>query len=230
MNNIQDYCLIPKKIVKDLLNKNLNKNITSVSLSNKPELISKKQNVDLKYNLPDLDIEISNLFFSSLKIKKAKNIYLWIKNNSPEIEISSNGNLIKPLDGFNILTFLKDILSQIKTFPKDKLEKYRIFIALINLPREFLENQTIRNFIYTGEKIDNKRKLSSETDSEDTGDTQDEDGSPQTIKKFKTFVKKVKHGQSDIFSRETRGAKKKLNLENIGSGYNKKIKQKWINY
>ena len=230
MNNIQDYCLIPKKIVKDLLNKNLNKNITSVSLNNKPELISKKQNVDLKYNLPDLDIEISNLFFSSLKIKKAKNIYLWIKNNSPEIEISSNGNLIKPLDGFNILTFLKDILSQIKTFPKDKLEKYRIFIALINLPREFLENQTIRNFIYTGEKIDNKRKLSSETDSEDTENTQDEDGSPQTISKFKTFVKKVKRGKSDIFPRETRHAKKKLNLENIGSGYNKKLKQKWINY
>ena len=230
MNNIQDYCLIPKKLVKDLLNKNLNKNITSVSLNNKPELISKKQNVDLKYNLPDLDIEISSLFTSSLKIKKAKNIYSWIKNNSPEIEISSNGNLIKPLDGFNILTFLKDILSQIKTFPKDRLEKYRIFIALINLPKEFLENQTIRNFIYTGEKIDNKRKLSSEIDSEDTGNTQDEDESPQTISKFKTFVKKVKRGQSDIFSRETRAAKKKLNLENIGSGYNKKKKQKWINY
>ena len=229
--NIQDYCLIPKKIVKDILNKNLNKNITSVSLNNKPELISKKQSIDLKYNLPDFDIEISNLFFSPLKIKKAKNIYLWIKNNSPEIEISSNGNLIKPLEGVNILTFLKDILSQIKTFQRDKLEKYRIFIALINIPKEFLENQTIRNFIYLDEKIDNKRKLSSEIDSEDTENTQDEDGSsPQTIKKFKTFVKKVKRGQSEIFPRETRQAKKKLNLENTGSGYNKKLKQKWINY
>ena len=231
MNNIQDYCLIPKKIVKDILNKSSNKNITSISLNNKPELISKKQSIDLKYNLPDFDFEISKLFVSPLKIKKAKNIYLWIKNNSPEIEISSNGNLIKPLDGINILTFLKDILSQIKTFPRDKLEKYRIFIALINIPKEFLENQIIRNFIYLDEKIDNKRKLSSEIDSEDTENTQDEDASsPQTIKKFKSFVKKVKRGQSEIFPRETRQTKKKLNLENIGSGYNKKLKQKWINY
>ena len=48
MNNIQDYCLIPKKIVKDILNRNSNKNITSISLNNKPELISKKQSIDLK--------------------------------------------------------------------------------------------------------------------------------------------------------------------------------------
>ena len=95
MNNIQDYCLIPKKIVKDILNKSSNKNITSISLNNKPELISKKQSIDLKYNLPDFDVEISKLFVSPLKIKKAKNIYIWIKNNSPEIEISLNGNVLK---------------------------------------------------------------------------------------------------------------------------------------
>ena len=81
------------------------------------------------------------------------------------------------------------------------------------------------------EKIDNKRKLSSEIDSEDTENTHDEDASSsQKIKKFRSFVKKVKRGQSEIFPRETRLSKKKLNLENIGSGYNKKLKQKWINY
>ena len=37
---IQEYCLIPKKIVKDILNKNLDKNITPVSLVNKPELLN----------------------------------------------------------------------------------------------------------------------------------------------------------------------------------------------
>ena len=100
--NIQEYCLIPKKIVKDILNKNSDKNITPVSLVNKPELLNKKQGVVSRHNLPDLDEEISSLFSSPIKIKKAKNIYFWIKNNSPEIEISLNGNLIKPLEGVNI--------------------------------------------------------------------------------------------------------------------------------
>ena len=229
--NVQKHCLIPKKIVNDIINKNSDETDNSNPLNSAPVVINKKQSIFSEKILPDLNEEISSLFTSPIKIKKAKNIYLWIKNNSPEIEISSNGNLIKPLDGINILTFLKDILSQIKTFPRDKLEKYRIFIALINIPKEFLENQIIRNFIYLDEKIDNKRKLSSEIDSEDTENTQDEDASsPQTIKKFRSFVKKVKRGQSEIFPRETRQSKKKLNLENIGSGYNKKLKQKWINY
>ena len=231
--NIQEYCLIPKKIVKDILNKNSDKNITPVSLVNKPELLNKKQGVVSRHNLPDLDEEISSLFSSPIKIKKAKNIYFWIKNNSPEIEISPNGNLIKPLEGVNILNFLKDILSGVKNFHKDKLEKYRIFIALLNLPKEFLENEKIRNFIYSYEKIDNKRKFSTETEDNENIVSNEDDEAPRSIKKFRKFVKKVKLRQPDFFPKETRSMKKSnsKSMENIGSGYNrKKLKQKWINY
>ena len=231
--NIQEYCLIPKKIVKDILNKNSDKNITPVSLVNKPELLNKKQGVVSRHNLPDLDEEISSLFSSPIKIKKAKNIYFWIKNNSPEIEISLNGNLIKPLEGVNILDFLKDILSRVKNFHKDKLEKYRIFIALLNLPKEFLENEKIRNFIYSYEKIDNKRKFSTETEDNENIVSNEDDEAPRSIKKFRKFVKKVKLRQPDFFPKETRSMKKSnsKSMENIGSGYNrKKLKQKWINY
>ena len=77
--------------------------------------------------------------------------------------------MLKPLSGINILDFLKDILSAIKSFPKDKLEKYKIFIALLNLPKEFLENKKILDFIYPHEnvaRLELKRKHESESDNE----------------------------------------------------------------
>ena len=156
--NVQEYCLIPKKIVNDIINKNSDEIDNSNPLNSAPVVINKKQSIFSEKILPDLNEEISSLFTSPIEIKKAKNIYLWIKNNSHDIEISSNGDMIAPLKDINILDFLKDILSGIKNFTYDKLEKYRIFVALLNLPKEFLQNETIHNFIYSDEKK-NKKKV-----------------------------------------------------------------------
>ena len=207
--SVQELCLIPKSIVEKLIpSKPLVANDTSDNI----KILEKKTNIfPSKNHKSDLTLEISKIFTSENKSQKALNVYSWMVNNTPDIEISANGQLIKPLKQINIFDFIKDIYSANKKFKKDKLELYKIFIAWIDLPSTFIDNITIKNYAFSEIKNKNqgtKRKLpfsnarnvkvkknDAETDTDDKEDgniTDEVETSPVSIPEFNKLLKDVK--------------------------------------
>ena len=218
--SIQEFCIIPKQIVDRL---SLPSKSTLNDTSDKIKILEKKTSVyPNENNKLDLSLEISKLFTSKNKIKKALNVYSWMINNVPDIEISSNGQLIKPLKQINIFDFFRDIYSTNKHFSKDKLEIYKIFIAWTDLPNEFIDNVKIKNYVFSEVKnnisrinpikrklpfpnIRNPKIKKTNTDTDDgsnVDNNEDYDGadddlnegesSPVTISEFNKLIKDVK--------------------------------------
>ena len=134
--SIQELCLIPKSIVEKLMPE---KPPVTNNTSDKIQILREEKKLfSSKNHKSDLTLEISKIFTSKNKTQKALNVYSWIINNTPDIEIGENGQLIKPLKQINIFDFIKDVYSTNKNFTKDKLDLYKIFIAWINLPSDFL--------------------------------------------------------------------------------------------
>ena len=70
--NVHEYCLIPKKIVNDIINKNSDEIDNSNPLNSAPVVINKKQSIFSEKILPDLNEEISSYLLRQLKLKKPK--------------------------------------------------------------------------------------------------------------------------------------------------------------
>ena len=207
--SVQELCLIPKSIVEKIIpSKPLIANDTSDNI----KILAERTNIfPSKNHKSDLTLEISKIFTSENKSQKALNVYSWMVNNTPDIEISANGQLIKPLKQINIFEFIKDIYSATKKFNRDKLELYKIFIAWIDLPSTFIDNITIKNYAFSEIKNKNqgtKRKLpfsnarnvkvkknDAETDTDDREDsniTDEGETSPVSIPEFNKLLKDVK--------------------------------------
>ena len=105
--SVQELCLIPKSIVEKIIpSKPLIANDTSDNI----KILAERTNIfPSKNHKSDLTLEISKIFTSENKSQKALNVYSWMVNNTPDIEISANGQLIKPLKQINVFDFIKDI-------------------------------------------------------------------------------------------------------------------------
>ena len=73
---LEQFCIVPKKIMEDFANRSLVNN-ENPEVNENSILLDKKQKPFSEKKLPDLSIEISNLFPSAVKVKKAKEIYSW---------------------------------------------------------------------------------------------------------------------------------------------------------
>ena len=198
--SIQELCLIPKSIVEKLMPE---KPPVTNNTSDKIQILREEKKLfSNKNHKSDLTLEISKIFTSKNKTQKALNVYSWIINNTPDIEIGENGQLIKPLKQINIFDFIKDVYSTNKNFTKDKLDLYKIFIAWINLPSDFVDNITIKNYAFSEIKNKNhgvKRKLPFTNTrnvkvkkNRSESDTDEEDTSPVSIPEFNKLLKDVK--------------------------------------
>ena len=148
---IQELCLIPKPIIDRIL-------------LNTPDNVSilKSEKKIISNNTIDFRNEIEFFFNVRQKRLKALDAYSWILKNVPGFEITPEGNVITPLKNINILHFLRDIYSGIKTFPKNKLDLYKIWISLIDFPNKFIDNDKIKDFVFSNIKTISypvKRKL-----------------------------------------------------------------------
>ena len=158
---VQEFCIIPKKIISNLMDNSYEKNNgDNISiLKREKKTFNDSSNQELKS-------DIKNIFINNkVKLEKASNAYLWILNNVPGVEISSNGQVINPMKSINIIDFLKDIYSNAKNISKNKLDSYKIWISLIDFPEKFVDNIKIKDHVY-GETRNiteiikgNKRKL-----------------------------------------------------------------------
>ena len=140
--SIQELCLIPKKIVNELLNKSKIDPINTISI------IKKQENI-FSTKKPDLKNEIKKIFKNQQKYEKATSAYNWFLSNVQGIEINDNGQVINPMKSINILDFLKHIYSESKTFQLDTLKLYKIWIALTDFPEKFVDNSKIKEYAYS---------------------------------------------------------------------------------
>ena len=149
---IQELCLIPKSIVDKLQFSNVN------IIDKKTKMMTNSESgssADL-HNLIKLE------FKSKVKYKKALELYEWILQNVKEFKATSTGDVIAPLSNFNIIQFMKDIFSGVTHFSKDSLNLYKVWVSMVNLPVQFIDNKTIKNNLYANISSDIKPSLKRE--------------------------------------------------------------------
>lgn len=136
---ILELCLVPKNIIDNLLDSDINvasKNVKKVNFENK---IKKNENL---YPI------INSTFKAKSKQEKAKNLYAWILHNVSGFETLENGEIISPLKNINILDFMQDIFSNSTKFSKEKLNLYKIFISIIDIPHFYIDNKIIKKYLF----------------------------------------------------------------------------------
>ena len=136
---VQEMCLVPSNIVNELLNSDINVNAN----------IKKTQSNDVLKDKKNLYPVIKNTFKSKNKINKANDLYSWILKNYPDFEVSNSGDVIQPIKNINFLEFMQDIFSNsIKTISNEKLNLYKIFTSIIDIPSMYIDNKSIKNYLY----------------------------------------------------------------------------------
>ena len=159
---IVEYCLIPKSVVdKHVLNQNdKNKSINELS-------ISKKEITKLPYNSPNeyrhsLEEQIKKSV-SKKYIEKSLSLYYWLLENVHGLEYLKNGQLLSPIDKLNLIDFIKDIYSNKKNIPEEKINIYRLFTSIISLPAYFIDNKFIKSKLYPNYDENDNNMTSSES-------------------------------------------------------------------
>ena len=248
MSIVQEMCIVPKNILQNLIE---SKEVNILQKNIKPEL-----NLKNNENKINLESELKRIIKPKIKLEKAIDLYNWIIRNVKELELQSNGNILTPIKNINLLTFIEDVYSNKKTFSKDTLNLYKVWISYINLPHRYIQNNVIKNYIFPNLMNDkelltdfasfkkvsgnNKRKLSFSDPtniSKKNKNNDDEDSiglneSPPDTKNLEKYINK-KYNETVITPARTR-SKSKLDT-NVNSGHGiiftkKKPVYKWINY
>ena len=143
--SVQEFCLIPKKIVEDL-----NLNQTVENNKNNVYLVSKKIST-LPYSNPsEYNSDLKDPLKSILKTNfdKGYTIFLWLKDNEKKFQYLKNGDLLAPITDLNILTFINDAVSKTKSISKDQMNKYKLFISITNMPEYLILNTKLKEYLY----------------------------------------------------------------------------------
>ena len=136
--NIQELCLVPKNILEDVL---ASKEST---LLRRDEISAPFNTMSINNIKPNLENNLKNIFSSKIKLDNALELYNWIYTNVKDLTLSVNGNVNSPLSNFNLIDFIKDVNSTTKNFTKDKLDLYKVWVAMIDLPIHFIKNEYIK--------------------------------------------------------------------------------------
>ena len=147
---VQEMCIIPKNIVDNIIE---SKEVNILRKNVMPTL-SHKQNV----NEINLEVDLKKIFKTKNKLEKALDLYSWILRNVQDLELQSNGNILSPIKNINLLNFIKDVYSNSKNFSKDLLNLYKVWVSYINLPDRYIENPTIKNYLFPN-KADNENEI-----------------------------------------------------------------------
>ena len=246
MSIVQEMCIVPKNILQNLIE---SKEVNILQKNIKPEL-----NLKNNENKINLESELKRIIKPKFKLK-AIDLYNWIIRNVKELELQSNGDILSPIKNINLLTFIEDVYSNKKTFSKDTLNLYKVWVSYINLPHRYIQNNTIKNYIFPNLMSDkevltdfesykkvsgNKRKLSFSDPtniSKKNKNDNDENSiglneSPPDARNLEKYINK-KYNETVVTPALTR-SKSKINTNvNLGHGIiftKSRPVYKWINY
>ena len=142
---IREFCLIPKKLVNDL-----KLNEKKLNTEDKIHIIDKQTSI-LPYTDPkEYKTDLKDQLRSILKTRfdKGYSLYLWLKDNEKHLEYLKNGDMISPISNINILSFINDSVSKNKAISQDNLNKYKLFVNIVNLPEYFIENLKLKQHLF----------------------------------------------------------------------------------
>ena len=191
---IVEYCLIPKSIVDKHVLKDNDKNINEKEIKIKRTEITK-----LPYKSPNeyrhsLDEQIKKSV-SKKNIDKTISLYNWLLENVQGLEYLKNGQLLSPISDLNLIDFFKDIYSNKKNIPEEKINIYRLFTSIISLPAYFIDNKFIKSKIYPN--YDNNDNNNNDNNAANSRKRKLQ--SPSPINVSKKIRKKIKHRDSNKF-------------------------------
>lgn len=153
---IVEYCLIPKSLVEKQILKNEEKKENDNEIA-----VLRKEITKLPYKSPNeykssLKEQITKSI-SKNKVEKAITLHNWLLENVQGLEYLKNGQLLSPINGLNLIEFIKDIYSNKKIIPEEKINIYRLFSSITSLPEYFIDNKFLKNKLYPNydEKSDN---------------------------------------------------------------------------
>ena len=199
--NIQELCLVPKNILENVLASK------ETNLLRKDRIIAPFNTINtLK---PNLEHDLKKIFPTKIKLDNALDLYNWIYTNVKDLSLSVNGNVNSPLANFNLIEFIKDVNSTTKNFTKDKLDLYKVWIAMIDLPIHFIKNEFIKNHIFPNHYSEKNESLA------------------KSAKRKITFVKPVSSSKKrKIEDNNENPSPVKTRKSKLGSGK----KFKWVSY
>ena len=251
MSIVQEMCIVPKNILQNLIE---SKEVNILQKNIKPEL-----NLKNNENKINLESELKRIIKPKIKLK-AIDLYNWIIRNVKELELQSNGDILSPIKNINLLTFIEDVYSNKKTFSKDTLNLYKVWVSYINLPHRYIQNNTIKNYIFPNLMSDkelltdfasykkisdnkNKRKLSFsdpiniskkkiKNDDDDDENSIGLNETPPDARNLEKYINK-KYNETVVTPAITRSRSKISTNVNLGHGiiFTKSSPvYKWINY
>ena len=103
---IQEFCLVPKKIVDDFKINRKDKHEDKVHIINKktsyqPYVTANEYTTDLKDQLKSV---------LKTKFDKGYSLYIWLKENEKDLEYLKNGEMIRPVSNINLIHFINTAL------------------------------------------------------------------------------------------------------------------------
>ena len=201
--NIQELCLVPKNILEGVLASK------ESNLLRRDEISAPFNTMSINNIKPNLENNLKNIFPTKIKLDNALELYNWIYTNVKDLSLSVNGNVNSPLSNFNLIDFIKDVNSSTKNFTKDKLDLYKVWIAMIDLPMHFIKNDFIKNHIYPNHYSEKDENLA------------------KSVKRKITFIKPISSSKKEkIEVINENSSPVKTRKSKLGSGR----KFKWISY
>ena len=220
---VEELCLVPRRILDKLgLNQSVTNNKENVYiLDKKKSFLPYSKPSDYKTDLKD---QLKTILKSNFD--KGYSIFLWLKNNEKNFEYLHNGELIAPISNLNILNFINDAVSRVKSISQDQLNKYKLFVSVVNLPEYFIINKKMKEYLFpdtyplinTRSKKTKKRPPINGNNNDNNDDDDNDNGTglppiPTRSKKRKTAAGNIKY-ITTINPLKMKNYKKKKNNKN----------------
>ena len=104
---------------------------------------------------PDLLPQVYSRTSSSVGRDTMKMLLQYFENKS-NIQWNSDGNLISPFTGFNIIDILQDLTLSKVDRVKDKAPYYRLLLDMAGVPKGVIKSAKLRNALYGNPSIGGK--------------------------------------------------------------------------
>ena len=133
----KELCLVPKNIMQEYIRK--------FDMENKP-LATHHKPIPLRNSKSDSNLEnLIELFIEGKYRKYGLNLLKYYESK-PNVNIDSEGNLLRPVSGLNIMDIIN--FYTLNKASSDVKEKIKVLNLLIPLPEFYIRNKKSRKFIY----------------------------------------------------------------------------------
>lgn len=161
-----EYCLVPRNLAEKLYQKNHqdDNEMKGGSPSKKRVKVKPRNRCKIplikipnrgEYMNPDLE-NLLDLKFPPTSVRYAKALLSLFKNKS-HIKWDEMGNLITPIDGYNLVDMIKKMVQEKSLLELNELPFYKMLTTTASIPLELIKNNQVRGQLL-GVPVKTKKK------------------------------------------------------------------------